>query len=94
MLTLPAAIGLALASIIARVVHHVAQALTFDRGGGLRPSSPRLGRAGIRRAPSHAVAAIVFVDIFILFLTVAVNAPRHYRHRARDRLRLLLGPRS
>ena len=33
-----------------------------------------LGRAGIRRAPSHAVAAIVFWSIFILFLTVAVDA--------------------
>ncbi len=72
MLTL-AAIGLALAWIIARVVRRVAQALTFDRRAEAWGLVAALGRAGIRRAPSHAAAAIVFWSIFILFLTVAVG---------------------
>ena len=73
MLTL-AAIGLALAWIIARVVRRIAQAVTFDRRAENWGLVAALGRAGIRRAPSHAVAAIVFWSIFILFLTVAVDA--------------------
>ena len=73
MLTL-AAIGLALAWVIARVVRRLAQALTFDRRAETWGLVAALGRAGIRRAPSHAIAAIVFWSIFILFLTVAVDA--------------------
>jgi hypothetical protein len=72
MLTLTA-IGLALAWIIARVVRRVAQALTFDRRAETWASSPR-SPCGHPTAPSHAVAAIVFWSIFILFLTVAVDA--------------------
>src|SRR5262245_41654810 len=73
MLTL-AAIGRAVAGVMPRAVRRGAQALTFDRRAEAWGLVAALARAGIRRPPSHAAAAIVFWSIFILFLTVAVDA--------------------
>src|SRR5262249_52059797 len=73
MLTL-IALGLAVAWIVARVVRRVAQALTLDRRAETWGLVAALGRAGIRRPPSHAIAAVVVCGIFVLFLTVAIDA--------------------
>lgn len=73
MLTL-VALGLAVAWLVARVVRRLAQALTLDRRAETWGVVAALGRAGIRRPPSHAIASVVFWGIFILFLTVAIDA--------------------
>ena len=73
MLTL-AALGLAVAWAVARIVRRVSQALTLDRRAETWGLVAALGRAGIRRPPSAALASVVFWSIFILFLTVAIDA--------------------
>lgn len=73
MLTL-AALGLAAAWVVARIVRRVAQALTLDHRAEAWGLVAALARAGIRRPPSQAVAAIVFWSIFVLFLTGAIDA--------------------
>ena len=73
MLTL-AALGLAVAWAVARIVRRVGQALTLDRRAETWGLVAALGRAGIRRPPSAALASVVFWSIFILFLTVAIDA--------------------
>src|SRR5262245_53031959 len=73
MLTL-AAVGLVVAWVTARVARRIAQAATFDRRAETLGFAGALGRAGVRRTPSEALGVIIFWSIFILFLTVAIDA--------------------
>jgi hypothetical protein len=69
-----ALVGLAVAWVVSRLVRRIAQAMTFDRRAESWGLAPALSRAGVRRSPSQVVAAIVFWSIFVLFLTVAIDA--------------------
>ena len=73
MITL-ALVGLALAWVTARLIRRIAQAAAFDRRADRWGFAGALGRAGVRRTPSEALGVIIFWSIFILFLTVAIDA--------------------
>ena len=73
MLTL-AAVGLSGAWVTARVARRLAQAVAFDRRAETWGFAAALARAGVRRTPSQALGVIIFWSIFILFLTVAIDA--------------------
>jgi hypothetical protein len=73
MLTL-AAVGLAGGWVIARIVRRVARVLAVDRRADAWGVSMALGRSGIRRAPSEVIALVVFWSIFIVFVTLGVEA--------------------
>ena len=68
------AVGLVGAWVLARVTRRLAQVVSFDRRAETWGLIAALERAGIRRAPSQALGVIVFWSIFILFLTVAIDA--------------------
>src|SRR5712692_6121165 len=73
MLTL-AAVGLAGGWVIARIVRRVARVLAVDRRADAWGVTMALGRSGIRRAPSEVIALVVFWSIFIVFVTLGVEA--------------------
>jgi len=69
-----AAVGLAVAWILARVARRLGEAVAFDRRAETWGLIAALERAGVRRPPSQALGVVVFWSIFILFLTVAIDA--------------------
>ena len=73
MLTL-AVVGLAGAWIAARVTRRVAQTVAFDRRAESWGLVTQLGRAGVRRTPSQVFGLVVFWSIFVLFVTLAIDA--------------------
>ena len=73
MLTL-AAVGLAGGWITARIVRRLARALAIDRRADEWGVTMALGRSGLRRAPSEVIGLVVFWSIFIVFVTLGVEA--------------------
>src|SRR2546426_2167867 len=73
MLTL-AAVGLAGGWVIARIVRRVARVLAVDRRADAWGVTMALGRSGLRRAPSEVIGLVVFWSIFIVFVTLGVEA--------------------
>ncbi|HEV8441043.1 MAG TPA: hypothetical protein VGT40_23390 [Methylomirabilota bacterium] len=73
MLTL-AAVGLIGAWIVARILRRLARAVAFDRRAETWGLAAALGRAGIHRPPSYVLGITVFWGIFILFLSLAIDA--------------------
>lgn len=73
MLTL-AAVGLVLAWVAALLLRRLARAVAFDQRAETWGLVSPLTRAGLRRSPSQLLAVMVFWAIFLLFLTLAVDA--------------------
>ena len=73
MLTL-AAVGLVAAWVAALLLRRVARAVAFDQRAETWGLVSAMGRAGLRRSPSQLLAVMVFWAIFVLFLTLAVDA--------------------
>jgi len=73
MLTLAAG-GLVGAWVVARLLRRLARAVAFDRRAETWGLVASLGRAGIHRPPSQVLGVTVFWGIFILFLSLAVDA--------------------
>lgn len=73
MLTL-AAVGLAGGWVIARIVRRLARVLAIDRRADEWGVTMALGRSGLRRAPSEVIGLVVFWSIFIVFVTLGVEA--------------------
>ncbi len=57
-----------------RVARRLARAAAFDRRAETWGLSRTLGRAGIRRAPSEVIGLLVFWSIFVLFVTLGIDA--------------------
>ena len=73
MLTL-AAVGLVAAWVAALLLKRLARALAFDQRAETWGLVSPITRAGLRRSPSQLLAIMVFWAIFVLFLTLAVDA--------------------
>ena len=73
MLTL-AVVGLVAAWVAALLLRRVARAVAFDQRAETWGLVPAMARAGLRRSPSQLLAVTVFWAIFVLFLTLAVDA--------------------
>src|SRR5712692_6056562 len=73
MLTL-AAVGLAGGWVIARIVRRLVRVLAIDRRADEWGVTMALGRSGLRRAPSEVIGLVVFWSIFIVFVTLGVEA--------------------
>lgn len=73
MLTL-AAVGLVAAWVAALVLRRLARAVAFDQRAETWGLVSPMTRAGLRRSPSQLLALMVFWAIFVLFLTMAVDA--------------------
>ncbi|HEX9419913.1 MAG TPA: hypothetical protein VGA81_12730 [Methylomirabilota bacterium] len=73
MLTL-AAVGLVAAWVAALLLRRLARAVAFDQRAETWGLVSAMGRAGLRRSPSQLLAVMVFWAIFVLFLTLAVDA--------------------
>ena len=73
MLTL-AAVGLVAAWLAALVLRRLARAVAFDQRAETWGLVSPMTRAGLRRSPSQLLAVMVFWAIFVLFLTMAVDA--------------------
>jgi len=73
MLTL-AAVGLAGGWVTARIVRRLARVLSIDRRADEWGVTMALGRSGLRRAPSEVIGLVVFWSIFIVFVTLGVEA--------------------
>jgi hypothetical protein len=73
MLTL-AAVGLVAAWVAALVLRRLARAVAFDQRAETWGLVSPMTRAGLRRSPSQLLAVMVFWAIFLLFLTMAVDA--------------------
>ena len=73
MLTL-AAVGLVAAWVAALLLKRLARALAFDQRAESWGLVSPITRAGLRRSPSQLLAIMVFWAIFVLFLTLAVDA--------------------
>ena len=73
MLTL-AAVGLVGAWAVARLLRRVARAVAFDSRAQSWGLVAGLGRAGIHRPPSHVLGLTAFWGVFILFLSLAIDA--------------------
>src|SRR6266849_1378949 len=73
MLTL-AAVGLAGGWVTARIVRRLARVLSIDRRPDEWAVTMALGRSGLRRAPSEVIGLVVFWSIFIVFVTLGVEA--------------------
>src|SRR5262245_7490953 len=73
MLTL-IAVGAVLAWVVALVLRRLADAVALDRRAETWGLVSSMSRAGLRRSPSQLFAALVFWAIFVLFLTLAVDA--------------------
>ena len=73
MLTL-AAVGLVLAWVVATVLKRLADAAALDRRAETWGLVSPMTRAGLRRSPSQLLSVLVFWAIFVLFLTLGVDA--------------------
>ncbi|MBI2526426.1 MAG: hypothetical protein HYY95_10050 [Candidatus Rokubacteria bacterium] len=73
MLTL-AAVGLILAWVAARLLRRLARAVAFDHRAETWGLVAALARAGLRRPPSQLLSLMAFWGIFVLSLTLAVDA--------------------
>jgi hypothetical protein len=73
MLTL-AAVGLVAAWVAALLLRRLARAVAFDQRAETWGLVSPMTRAGLRRSPSQLLAVMVFWAIFLLFLTMAVDA--------------------
>ncbi|HET7877060.1 MAG TPA: hypothetical protein VFN71_16170 [Methylomirabilota bacterium] len=73
MLTL-AAVGLIAAWIAARLLRRLARAVAFDQRAETWGLVGALARAGLRRPPSQLLSVTVFWGIFVLFLTLTLDA--------------------
>ena len=73
MLTL-AAVGLVAAWVAALLLKRLARAVAFDQRAETWGLVSAMARAGLRRSPSQLLAVTVFWAIFVLFLTLAVDA--------------------
>src|SRR5262249_49087076 len=73
MLTL-AVLGLAGAWIVARLLRRVAGAVALDRRAETWGLVAALRRAGVHRPPSHVLAVTVFWGLFVMFLSLALDA--------------------
>jgi hypothetical protein len=73
MLTL-AVVGLVAAWVAALLLRRVARAVAFDQRAETWGLVPAMARAGLRRSPYQLLAVMVFWAIFVLFLTLAVDA--------------------
>jgi hypothetical protein len=73
MLTL-AAVGLIGSWIVARLLRRLARAVAFDQRAESWGLVAVLRRAGVHRPPSHVLAVTVFWGLFVLFLTLALDA--------------------
>jgi hypothetical protein len=67
-------VGIAGAWVVARLLRRLARAMAFDRRAETWGLVAALNRAGIHRAPSHMLGITVFWGIFILFLSLAIDA--------------------
>jgi len=73
MLTL-AAVGLVAAWVAALLLKRLARAVAFDQRAETWGLLSPITRAGLRRSPSQLLSVTVFWAIFVLFLTLAVDA--------------------
>ncbi len=73
MLTL-AAVGLVAAWVAALLLRRLARAVAFDQRAETWGLVSAMTRAGLRRSPSQLLAMMVFWAIFVLSLTLAVDA--------------------
>jgi hypothetical protein len=73
MLTL-AALGLFGAWLVARLLRRLARAVSLDRRAETWGLVAALRRAGFQQAPSQVLAVTVFWGLFVLFLSLAVDA--------------------
>jgi hypothetical protein len=73
MLTL-AVVGLVAAWIAARLLRRLARAAAFDQRAETWGLVAVLARAGFRRPPSQLLSVTVFWGIFVLFLTLSLDA--------------------
>jgi hypothetical protein len=67
-------VGIAGAWVVARLLRRLARAMAFDRRAETWGLVAALNRAGIQRTPSHMLGVTVFWGIFILFLSLAIDA--------------------
>jgi hypothetical protein len=73
MLTL-AIVGLLGAWIVARLLRRLVRAVSFDRRAETWGLVAALRRAGVHRAPSNVLTVTVFWGLFVVFLSLALDA--------------------
>ena len=66
--------GLIVAWVIARILRRLARVLALDRRAETWGLAAAVRRAGIRQPPSHVLGVVVFWGIFILCLSLAIDA--------------------
>jgi hypothetical protein len=69
-----AAVGLAAGWVIGRLARRLARTLAFDRRAEAWGLSQAMGRSGLRRTPSDVLGLVVFWSIFVVSVTLAVDA--------------------
>jgi hypothetical protein len=68
------AVGLVGGWLAGRIARRVARAVAFDRRAETWGLTRALERTGIRRTPSEVIGLFVFWSIFVVFVTLAVDA--------------------
>jgi hypothetical protein len=68
------AVGLIGGWLAGRIARRLARAVALDRRADTWGLSRALGRAGIRRTPSEVIGLLVFWSIFVVFVTLAIDA--------------------
>lgn len=69
-----AAVGLAVGWVVGRLARRLARTMAFDRRAEAWGVSQAMGRSGIRRAPSDVLGLVVFWSIFVVSMSLAIDA--------------------
>lgn len=69
-----AVVGLAIGWVVGRLARRLARTVAFDRRAEAWGLSRAMGRSGIRRTPSDVLGLAVFWSIFVVSVTLAVDA--------------------
>lgn len=73
MLTL-VAVGVVGGWVIGRVIHRLARAMALDQRAERWGLTAALGSSGIYRTPSEVIGLVAFWSVFVIFLTLGVDA--------------------